>query len=74
MVPTNKQKILATALGSTLGLGARHDDPGDWLEDSTHENGDYENECAICGKRFFGHKRRVVCKRHGKQATTNPPA
>lgn len=73
MVPTNKHKVLAAAFAATIGLGVRRDDPGDWPEDSAHENGDYENECAICGATFFGHKRRVICKRHANQTTTNPP-
>ena len=35
---------------------------GDWLEDLQIENGNYACECSICGQRFIGHKRRVVCK------------
>ena len=34
----------------------------DFIEDTTHENGNYENICCICTEHFFGHKRRVVCK------------
>lgn len=34
----------------------------DWLEDFTHENGNYECACCICKNSFVGHKRRVVCK------------
>lgn len=36
--------------------------PGNWPEDASHENGDYECLCYICQKPFYGHKRRVVCK------------
>jgi hypothetical protein len=36
--------------------------PGNWPEDASHENGDYECACARCGATFYGHKRRVVCK------------
>lgn len=31
-------------------------------EDKTHENGNYQNKCSLCGEVFFGHKRRVICK------------
>jgi len=36
--------------------------PVDWTEDAKHENGNYGCRCAICGRSFIGHKRRVVCK------------
>lgn len=36
--------------------------PGNWPEDATHENGDYECRCCHCGATFYGHKRRVTCK------------
>ncbi len=35
---------------------------GDWPEDFSHENGNYDNICCHCGKVFRGHKRRVCCK------------
>jgi len=35
---------------------------GDWVEDFTHENGNYQNLCTKCGNEFMGHKRRVICK------------
>lgn len=35
---------------------------GDWLNDTTHENGNYSNKCCECGRIFNGHKRRVSCK------------
>lgn len=35
---------------------------GNWFEDFTHENGNYENVCKVCDNHFLGHKRRVVCK------------
>lgn len=34
----------------------------DWVEDKTHENGNYMNRCCYCRHLFMGHKRRVVCK------------
>jgi hypothetical protein len=34
----------------------------DWVEDFSHENGNYINRCAVCQSAFYGHKRRVVCK------------
>lgn len=38
------------------------ENPRDWREDFTHENGNYECSCCLCGGSFTGHKRRVVCK------------
>ena len=35
----------------------------DWPEDFAHENGRYQNSCAVCGEIFHGYKRRVVCRR-----------
>lgn len=35
---------------------------GDWPEDSSHENGNYNCICYKCKRVFTGHKRRVVCK------------
>ena len=40
---------------------------GDWTEDLTHENGNYENTCSNFGKNFIGHKRRVICKARDNQ-------
>lgn len=34
----------------------------DWIEDTTHENGNYLCLCTYCDSQFHGHKRRVVCK------------
>ena len=34
----------------------------DWEEDFSHENGNYECHCCICGRTFIGHKRRVTCR------------
>lgn len=34
----------------------------DWIEDNTHENGNYVCQCMHCKCAFVGHKRRVVCK------------
>ena len=42
-----------------------HDMPAtkhDWIEDFPHENGNYSNECSVCGMIFRGHKRRTICK------------
>jgi hypothetical protein len=33
-----------------------------WPEDEGTENGNYEGTCASCNGRFFGHKRRAICK------------
>lgn len=35
---------------------------GNWPEDFTHENGNYECICSACRKSFIGHKRRICCK------------
>ena len=42
--------------------GIMFDAPQNWTEDYTHENGKYMNICTFCERKFFGHKRRVVCK------------
>lgn len=34
----------------------------DWIEDSAHENGNYQCFCPVCKLPFFGHKRRSTCK------------
>ncbi len=33
-----------------------------YIEDFDHENENYQNKCSVCGKMFFGHKRRTRCK------------
>lgn len=35
----------------------------DWPEDFDHENGNYMCECCVCHDNFYGHKRRVICKK-----------
>lgn len=35
----------------------------DWSEDFQHENGNYTNKCMECSLYFYGHKRRVICKK-----------
>lgn len=35
---------------------------GDWPEDFSHENGNYQCRCFNCGRLFNGYKRRVTCK------------
>lgn len=39
----------------------REDDPHNWTQDFSHENGNYFNLCIYCGHEFLGHKRRVSC-------------
>lgn len=39
-----------------------HNFDGNWVEDFSHENGNYENGCIRCKNHFLGHKRRVICK------------
>lgn len=36
--------------------------PVDWTEDATHENGNYQCRCLNCNRLFMGHKRRLICK------------
>ncbi len=36
---------------------------GDWPEDFSHDNGNYEHQCLTCGKLFVGHKARSICKK-----------
>ncbi len=36
--------------------------PRNWPEDFSHENGKYQCRCSTCGSTFLGHKRRVTCK------------
>ena len=36
--------------------------PCDWVEDYSHENGQYQNPCIRCNVMFYGHKRRVICR------------
>lgn len=35
--------------------------PKDWIEDFSHENGNYLCLCIECDFVFKGHKRRVIC-------------
>jgi hypothetical protein len=37
-------------------------DKKSWVEDFSHENGQYQNRCFLCTHYFIGHKRRVICK------------
>jgi hypothetical protein len=41
---------------------------GNWPEDFSHENGNYQCLCCSCNKVFVGHKRRVVCKQCSTEA------
>ena len=40
----------------------RFDDKRNWVEDYKHENGKYLCMCYQCNRKFYGHKRRVMCK------------
>ncbi len=50
---------------------------GDWLNDTTHENGNYANKCCECGLIFNGRKGRIVCKycvdQKAREAKTEQP-
>lgn len=41
----------------------------DWPADFPHDNGQYINNCSVCGREFTGHGRRVVCR----ACTAEPP-
>jgi hypothetical protein len=43
-----------------------------WPEDFAHENGNYQCLCCHCGVIFYGHKRRVTCKRCSLAVPQNP--
>lgn len=45
---------------------------GDWPEDFTHENGNYQCRCSFCDRMFIGHKRRVICKACRSSQATPP--
>jgi len=47
--------------------------PVDWTEDATHENGNYQCRCIQCGVGFIGHKRRVVCKKCSQPVEETAP-
>ena len=47
-------------------------EPRDWIEDASHENGNYQCKCSTCGNLFVGYKRRVICKSCAQRA--NSPA
>ena len=52
------------ALAASGSGEAKEDLPEDrdWKDDFQHDNGNYECMCFECGRNFYGHKRRVVCK------------
>ena len=35
----------------------------DWPEDFVYENGCYECHCVKCSQKFYGYKRRVLCRK-----------
>ena len=45
--------------------------PQDWACDSHLENGNYANECHVCGCHFIGYKRRTVCFMCAQKETNN---
>lgn len=63
----NKDKTIRTLLNEKAQLieqieAMRAASQRDWVEDFSHENGQYSCTCAHCKKPFIGHKRRVECK------------
>jgi hypothetical protein len=55
---------MATAITSFKDMLAENSESKerDWPEDFPHENGMYMCKCRECNQRFFGHKRRMICK------------
>ncbi len=51
-----KEKIIITKQPSLF------ENDRNWVEDFSHENGNYSNICIRCNNEFLGHKRRIVCK------------
>jgi hypothetical protein len=47
---------------SSASQSHKEENKRNWIEDFSHENGNYQNECNTCNEMFFGHKRRVICK------------
>jgi len=45
--------------------------PKDWPEDYKFENGCYERSCVYCKSKFYGYKRRLVCKECFKKYECN---
>lgn len=48
------------------------EDPCNWPEDFSHENGNYMHHCVDCGKTFLGYKRRVQCKVCAQKPSDTP--
>ncbi len=38
------------------------DDSRNWVEDYSHDNGQYMNLCRTCTRLFMGYKRRIQCR------------
>ena len=60
--PEAMRAALTAALSTRQAGLAVPNLPGNWPEDASHENGDYECACMTCKQTFYGHKRRVICK------------
>lgn len=43
-------------------LSKNRNNARNWVEDFTHENGNYLLRCHSCAESFLGHKRRFTCK------------
>lgn len=64
---TNRKWSVAQAAIATLAAPSAPESreagrARNWTEDAQYENGNYMNQCSACGNRFFGYKRRVICK------------
>jgi len=61
IIESSTDEVSTTALPCARRM-LGEDYVGNWVEDFSHENGNYLNNCISCKKDFIGHKRRVVCK------------
>jgi hypothetical protein len=56
-------KTRITGTMTAAPAGTPDASPHDWPEDFSHENGRYQNQCFECGTMFYGHKRRLHCRK-----------
>lgn len=56
---TNFEAISIVAKSQLYPESTEYDYPEEWHT----ENGLYQHECSVCHNIFYGHKRRIVCKK-----------
>ncbi len=55
-------KVITDRVFASLEQTAAANSVRDWTEDSSQENGNYENICSKCAQRFIGNKHRRTCR------------